>query len=715
MNVSIDSEGIVMKILPKTTSKTIFAIMVLLFVVLLIGSLPAHAATLTVTDPVDANSGAVSCTLRDAIAEINTAGVAPSSCGNSGGAYGTTDTIFIPAGIYTITIAPDGTPDDNADGDFDIIKTVTIQGAGAATTIIDGANIDRVFHATVGNIAIDGVSIINGKTVNDGGGVAATNITISNSTFSGNSAGTFAGGVRANTAKISNSTFSNNNARIGGGVAATNITISNSTFSGNSAPLGGGGVFASTSTTISNSTFSGNSATGGGGGMYVGNANISNSIIANSVSGGDCFGTGALTSGGNNISSDATCNFVAAGDMINTDPLLAPLANNGGPTQTHALANTGPAIDAGTCINLADQRGIARPQGVTCDIGAYEAEQYLLTVSVAGTGTVTGAHTNFASTINCPGVCSEYFFIGGVYTLTATPGAGQGFSGWGGVCAPAGATTTCLAAPGGSVAASASFGGLGCTDPAATNYNPTATVDDGSCTYPPRKPKKRKNHSPYDPNGGGAEWLIYPGADETNVNPGTAFKWYALADDDNDEITYDPQFCDGFESGECTSWSSITQLVMTDNSTLRQAQGDKLAQGDNHLSLRGAKGDVAISGLPRSARNDSFSNTLASGGGALLFALGFIGAIRTRRGRAFMMALLLMTSGAVLTACGSDSSDDDSTAASAAITCDSVEDGVVCRTQTGLAANTDYTWRVVASDGKGGENISAIRSFTTGE
>ena len=685
-----------MRVSPNKTSGIIFNITVTLFALLLIGSLPAHAATIAVTTNIDVAPAVDGrCTLREAITNANDNLATNPDCTAGAGA----DIISLPANTYTIGIATTN-EDGNANGDFDATDAagITIQGTGAATTIIDGANIDRVFHATVGNIAIDGVSIINGKTVNDGGGVAATNITISNSTFSGNSAGTFAGGVRANTAKISNSTFSNNNARIGGGVAATNITISNSTFSGNSAPLGGGGVFASASTTISDSTFSLNSATGGGGGMYVGNAKISNSIIANSVSGGDCFGTGALTSGGNNISGDATCNFVAAGDMMNTDPLLGPLANNGGPTQTHALANTGPAIDAGTCINPADQRGIARPQGVTCDIGAYEAEQYLLTVSVSGTGTVTGAHTNFTSTINCPGVCSEYFFVGGVYTLTATAGAGQGFSGWGGVCAPAGATTTCLAAPGGPVAASASFGGLGCTDPAATNHNPVATVNDGSCTYPPWKPR---NHWPSNPNGGGADWLIYPEADETNVNPGTAFKWYELVDDDGDEITYDPQFCDGFESGECTSWSSVNGRM----ATLRQAQGDKQAQGDRADNVR----------LSPSASSGQALSKPVTAGGALLFALGFIGAIRTRRGRAFMLALLLMTSGVAMTACGSDSSDDDSTTASVAITCDDVEDGVVCRTQTGLLANTDYTWRVVASDGKGGENISVIRSFTTGE
>jgi hypothetical protein len=62
------------------------------------------------------------------------------------------------------------------------------------------------------------------------------------------------------------------------------------------------------------------------------------------------------------------------GDQVNTDPMVGPLAENGGPTLTHALLTGSPAIDAGddAVCPATDQRGVSRPQGVACDIGAYE-------------------------------------------------------------------------------------------------------------------------------------------------------------------------------------------------------------------------------------------------------------------------------------------------------------------------------------------------------
>ena len=84
-----------------------------------------------------------------------------------------------------------------------------------------------------------------------------------------------------------------------------------------------------------------------------------------------------MSSNGNNLSSDNSCsNFVASGDQNNVAiPGVGPLANNGGATQTHALLPGSPAINAGTnsgCPST-DQRGVARPIGAKCDIGAYEA------------------------------------------------------------------------------------------------------------------------------------------------------------------------------------------------------------------------------------------------------------------------------------------------------------------------------------------------------
>jgi len=111
---------------------------------------------------------------------------------------------------------------------------------------------------------------------------------------------------------------------------------------------------------------------------------IHNSIIAqNSVADGgagpDC--TGIVTSQGPNfIGSDAGCTLAGAGDdILNQYAFLGPLADNGGPTPTHALLPYSRALDAGSCTTLdgapllTDQRGVSRPQGAGCDLGAYES------------------------------------------------------------------------------------------------------------------------------------------------------------------------------------------------------------------------------------------------------------------------------------------------------------------------------------------------------
>ena len=103
-------------------------------------------------------------------------------------------------------------------------------------------------------------------------------------------------------------------------------------------------------------------------------------MIVNSSAGGNCAGlTQYLTDNGYNLSSDGTCNLIPGTSLPNTNPNLGLLADNGGPTQTHALLTGSPAIDripsgangCGTTITT-DQRGVTRPQGANCDSGAYE-------------------------------------------------------------------------------------------------------------------------------------------------------------------------------------------------------------------------------------------------------------------------------------------------------------------------------------------------------
>ena len=185
---------------------------------------------------------------------------------------------------------------------------------------------------------------------------------------------------------MSNSTFSGNRADNYGGGGIYNytdstLTVSNSTFSGNRATQYGGGIYNYLGTaTVSNSTFSGNRAGKGGGGIYNSDNLGSNGVNQTKEHdrreqperGNNCAGT--ITDGGGNLSyPDATC------PGIYGDPLLGPLQDNGGPTQTMALLSGSAAIDAANdaiCatppVNNRDQRGVTRPQGPHCDIGAYE-------------------------------------------------------------------------------------------------------------------------------------------------------------------------------------------------------------------------------------------------------------------------------------------------------------------------------------------------------
>src|SRR6185295_1091640 len=146
----------------------------------------------------------------------------------------------------------------------------------------------------------------------------------------------------------------------------------------------GGGIHLSAGTaTITHCTFSGNGTAvrvlgwpSLGGGISVGTngtLTLRNSIVANSTSGGNISGT--VIDGGHNICSDSTGAFTAPGSLNNTDPLLGPLLNYGGKTPTLSLLAGSPAIDAADSAfcTATDQRGVPRPAGAGCDIGAYEA------------------------------------------------------------------------------------------------------------------------------------------------------------------------------------------------------------------------------------------------------------------------------------------------------------------------------------------------------
>ncbi|MEE3715381.1 DUF4347 domain-containing protein [Tumidithrix elongata RA019] len=298
-----------------------------------------------------------------------------------------------------------GTPIALTTGQIVITDALTISGNGSTNTIIDGNANGRIFNITAAvPVTISGVTIRNGRTAGGGGGILSSGaVTLINSTLSGNTVITngSGGGISSSGAVILiNSTVSGNiSENRGGGIYSSGtVTVINSTVSGNSAKTFGGGITSVLGGTITNSTITNNTAdfnnnnTGNGGGVFRegGTFTIRNSIIAGNFDTPNSAGigktihpdvSGAFVDGGNNLIGN---NFGSTGFTVSTlvgtnanpiDPKLAPLANNGGATQTHALLPGSPALDAGN-NDLAptggDQRGFSRISGGRVDIGAFE-------------------------------------------------------------------------------------------------------------------------------------------------------------------------------------------------------------------------------------------------------------------------------------------------------------------------------------------------------
>jgi hypothetical protein len=313
----------------------------------------------------------------------------------------TNDTITVPDRTFKLTLVnPSSGPDTQDFGDLDITGPVTINGAGARLTKIDGNGIDRVFDvagAATAEHQISGVTITGGDkpsapigTPGAGGGgiLNGATLTLSDSAIVDQSSRSFDGVGIYNTGSLTlNRVLVSRNGSIssrGGGIYNSGIaTIVNTTVTGNTAG-NGGGIYQSGSTSslsIEYSTITANLADSAPAIRWddmSASRQIRDSIVAlNDVGPQQCIGT--PSSGGHNIESGMDCGFIHAanGDRQNTDPKIGPLADNGGPTNSHLPDPTGPAIDAAANAGCppVDQRGFARPFGVACDIGAVEYPQ----------------------------------------------------------------------------------------------------------------------------------------------------------------------------------------------------------------------------------------------------------------------------------------------------------------------------------------------------
>jgi len=212
--------------------------------------------------------------------------------------------------------------------------------------------------------------IASGNTASEGGGINSNNgsvMTLTNSTVSGNTSTSNGGGVM--------------------NLGTSNLTITNSTISGNTGANGGGIRNTQGATlTITNLTIANNTAIAGGGGISsdTGTVNVKNTLIAGNTYASSPDVSGTFVNQGNNLigKSNGSTSFTNGvnGNLVGTiaapiDPQLGALANNGGPTQTHALLAGSLAINAGsnTGVTTTDQMGNPRIVNSLVDIGAVES------------------------------------------------------------------------------------------------------------------------------------------------------------------------------------------------------------------------------------------------------------------------------------------------------------------------------------------------------
>jgi CSLREA domain-containing protein len=354
----------------------------------------AGAASISVTTTIDEFDTGSRCSLREAIQAANTDSVASAEGCTPGSG---TDRIVVPAGRFQLTQSatmPNDTQEDaNRYGDLDVTGAVTIVHTGIRPATIDSrVGGQRVFHVFGNVVTLRGLTITGGSAFsgpeNAGGGILNE-------------------GVLA----VRESLIRNNTAELGGGLATegtSSATLVNSTVSGNRSSTDGGGISAESggtvtlrSVTVSNNRADAGGAGGGdGGGIFAastgggGAISLRNTLIGGNFDTGgeahDCakLGNGTISSlGVNMITNTNGCGYTPGpGDVLNRSARILPLTDNGGPTETHALRKTSPAINRGASCGRTDQRGVTRRLGRRCDIGAWELARCMgVVINVVGT------------------------------------------------------------------------------------------------------------------------------------------------------------------------------------------------------------------------------------------------------------------------------------------------------------------------------------------
>jgi CSLREA domain-containing protein len=342
-------------------------------------------------------------------------------------------------------------------------STISGNTAGAGGGIYNQNGTLTLTNSTVsGNTALYSGGEGGGGIANDSGSATLTNSTVSGNTSLAHFGAGGGGILNKDTLTLSDSIVSGNTAEYGGGIQNfASMTLTNSTIISNTVPVGSGGGIDNEngSVTLTDSTVSVNRASDRGAGIdnengsvtltdstvsvnlgfgitNIGTLTLTNSTISGNTAPNEFYGAGITNFGtvaltgtilstnvpgpnckgpigegqGYNLDSGTSCGFSRTTDLTNTDPLLGPLADNGGPTPTMALLPGSPAIDHGdthaTGCPATDQRGRPRPDEASdigaCDIGAYEAQapasKHRLTVQTSGLG-ATSTHISNGGTL----------------------------------------------------------------------------------------------------------------------------------------------------------------------------------------------------------------------------------------------------------------------------------------------------------------------------